>query len=549
MSRSAYFDREAQDALVEGLNLVERSVRQTMGRAGRTVIMEQPDGKSPKISKDGVTVAKQISPKDKKVKLGADLAISVASLQLSACGDGTTGATVLGAAIVNAGVRQLELAENEINRTSLRRGIEKARDYVVSRLEEKAIDITNNEQLIDIATVSANGDEKLGKVVADAYQKVGKNGIVMVEETKDRDITLEFKEGMTFDKGWTSQYFVNNQENQTVEYDKPLVLLCNSKISNFKTLADIIQGVITRGQPLVIIAESFDTSVTQAIAMNIIRSGGQLKIACVEAPSYGESRLQRLRDMAIYLGGKVADDPMDMKLEAMTEADFGTCEKIIIKRDETIISGGKGDPELINTRIEALKGEIDNLKENATWEKDVLEKRLAALTTGVAVIRVGGSSEEEISEARDRLEDSQFAVKAALEEGYLPGGGSVLLRLSDEVKSSVTSENEDENVGITIFANALKAPFKAIVENAGLHADIIIPQILAKSDEYGYNVATMQIANMLEDGIIDPTKVIKGEVLAASSIASVILTSSVIITEDPIENNGVNLNMAAMPMM
>ena len=549
MSRSAYFDREAQDALVEGLNLVERSVRQTMGRAGRTVIMEQPDGKSPKISKDGVTVAKQISPKDKKVKLGADLAISVASLQLSACGDGTTGATVLGAAIVNAGVRQLELAENEINRTSLRRGIEKARDYVVSRLEEKAIDITNNEQLIDIATVSANGDEKLGKVVADAYQKVGKNGIVMVEETKDRDITLEFKEGMTFDKGWTSQYFVNNQENQTVEYDKPLVLLCNSKISNFKTLADIIQGVITRGQPLVIIAESFDTSVTQAIAMNIIRSGGQLKIACVEAPSYGESRLQRLRDMAIYLGGKVADDPMDMKLEAMTEADFGTCEKIIIKRDETIISGGKGDPELINTRIEALKGEIDNLKENATWEKDVLEKRLAALTTGVAVIRVGGSSEEEISEARDRLEDSQFAVKAALEEGYLPGGGSVLLRLSDEVKSSVTSENEDENVGITIFANALKAPFKAIVENAGLHADIIIPQILAKSDEYGYNVATMQIANMLEDGIIDPTKVIKGEVLAASSIASVILTSSVIITDDPIENNGVNLNMATMPMM
>lgn len=549
MSRSAYFDREAQDALVEGLNLVERSVRQTMGRAGRTVVMEQPDGKSPKISKDGVTVAKQISPKDKKVKLGADLAISVASLQLSSCGDGTTGATVLGAAIVNAGVRQLELAENEINRTSLRRGIEKARDYVVSRLEEKAIDITNNEQLIDIATVSANGDEKLGKVVADAYQKVGKNGIVMVEETKDRDITLEFKEGMTFDKGWTSQYFVNNQENQTVEYDKPLVLLCNSKISNFKTLADIIQSVITRGQPLVIIAESFDTSVTQAIAMNIIRSGGQLKIACVEAPSYGESRLQRLRDMAIYLGGKVADDPMDMKLEAMTETDFGTCDKIIIKRDETIISGGKGDPELINTRIEALKGEIDNLKENATWEKDVLEKRLAALTTGVAVIRVGGSSEEEISEARDRLEDSQFAVKAALEEGYLPGGGSVLLRLSDEVKANVTSENEDENVGITIFANALKAPFKAIVENAGLHADIIISQILAKSDEYGYNVATMQIANMLEDGIIDPTKVIKGEVLAASSIASVILTSSVIITEDPIENNGVNLNMAAMPMM
>lgn len=549
MSRSAYFDKEAQDALVEGLNLVERSVRQTMGRAGRTVVMEQPDGKMPKISKDGVTVAKQISPKDKKIKLGADLAISMASLQLSACGDGTTGATVLGAAVVNTGVRQLELAENEINRTSLRRGIEKARDYVVSKIEEKAIDITTNEQLVNIATVSANGDEKLGKVVADAYQKVGKNGVVMVEETKERDIHLEFKEGMTFDKGWTSQFFVTNHEDQTVEFDKPYILLCNSKISNFKTLAELIQGPISRQQPIVIIAESFDSAVTQGLAMNIMRTGGQMKVACVEAPSYGDTRLNRLRDMAIYLGGKIGDDPMGIKFEAMSEADFGSCDKIIIKRDETIISGGHGDQEAINARIEALQGEIKALKENATWEKEALDKRLAALTTGVAVIKVGGSSEEEIAEMHDRLEDAQYAVKAALEEGYLPGGGTVLLRLSEEVKANVLSENEDEMIGITIFANALKAPFKAIVENAGLHADVIIPQVLAESEEYGYNVATMQIVNMLNDGIIDPAKVIKGEVLAASSIASVILTSSVVITEDPVENNGVNLNMTGMPMM
>ena len=547
MSRSAYFNKEAQDALVEGINLVANAVKTTLGYAGKTVVIQQED-KSPIITKDGISVAKEISPKDEKVKLGADLAISIAKRQLNGCGDGTTTATVIGQAIVNAGVRQLELSENAINRTSLRRGIEKARDYVVGRLDEISTEITDDKQLDNIATVSANGDTKLGGIVAEAYRKVGKDGVVIVEETKDRDIRLEFKEGMTFDKGWTSQFFITNHENQTAEFDKPLVLLCNSKISNFKTLADIIQNVLGRGQPLVIIAESFDTSVTQGLAMNIIRSGGQLKVACVEAPSYGDARLDRLRDMALYLGANVGDDPLGIKFEAMSEADFGSCDKIIIKRDETIISGGHGNEADIKARVEAIQGEINNLKENATWEKDVLNKRLAALTTGVAVIKVGGSSEEEIKELKDRLDDAQYAVKAALEEGYLPGGGVTLLRLAKEI-DNLESNNEDEAIGMTILATALKAPFKTIVENAGLHADIIIPEVLSKEKEYGYNVATMKVANMLEDGIIDPTKAVKGAVFAASSIASVALTSSVIICEDPKKEAGVNLNMQGMPMM
>ena len=547
MSKSAYFDKEAQNALVEGINLVANAVKTTLGYAGKTVVIQQED-KSPIITKDGITVAKQISPKDEKVKLGADLAISIAAKQLQQVGDGTTTATVIGQAIVNAGVRQLELSENTINRTSLRRGIEKARDYVIEKLDNMSKDIEKDEDLNNIAMVSANGDEKLGSIVAEAYRKVGKDGVVIVEETKDRDIRLEFKEGMTFDKGWTSQFFITNHESQTVEFDKPLVLLCNSKISNFKSLADIIQGVLTRGQPLVIIAESFDTSVTQGLAMNIVRSGGQLKVACVEAPSYGDARLDRLRDMALYLGANVGDDPMGIKFEAMSEADFGSCDKIIIKRDETIISGGHGNEADIKARVEAIQGEIANLKENATWEKDVLNKRLAALTTGVAVIKVGGSSEEEIKELKDRLEDAQYAVKAALEEGYLPGGGVTLLRLASEV-DELRSNNEDELVGMTILASALKAPFKTIVENAGLHADVVIPQILAQASEYGYNVATMKVANMLEDGIIDPTKAVKGAVFAASSIASVALTSSVIICEDPKKEAGVNLNMQGMPMI
>ena len=547
MSRSAYFDKEAQNALVEGINLVANAVKTTLGYAGKTVVIQQED-KSPIITKDGVTVAKQIAPKDEKVKLGADLAISVAQKQLDSVGDGTTTATVLAQAIVNAGIRQLELSENSVNRTSLRHGIERARDYVIESLDKMSTEITDDKQLDNIATVSANGDTKLGGIVAEAYRKVGKDGVVIVEETKDRDIRLEFKEGMTFDKGWTSQFFITNHENQTVEFDKPLILLCNSKISNFKTLADIIQGVLGRGQPLVIIAESFDTSVTQGLAMNIIRSGGQLKVACVEAPSYGDARLDRLRDMALYLGANVGDDPMGIKFEAMSEADFGSCDKIIIKRDETVISGGHGNETDIKARVEAIQGELNNLKENATWEKDVLNKRLAALTTGVAVIKVGGSSEEEIKELKDRLDDSSWAVKSALEEGYLPGGGVTLLRLAKEI-DNLESNNEDETIGMTIFATALKAPFKTIVENAGLHADIIIPEVLSKEKEYGYNVATMKVANMLEDGIIDPTKAVKGAVFAASSIASVALTSSVIICEDPKKEAGVNLNMQGMPVM
>lgn len=548
MSKSAYFDKEAQNALVEGINLVANAVKTTLGYAGKTVVIQQED-KAPNITKDGISVAKEIAPKDEKVKLGADLAISIAKRQLSGCGDGTTTATVLGQAIVNAGIRQLELSENSINRTSLRRGIEKARDYVIKSLDNMSTSITDDSQLNSVATISANNDEKLGNVVAEAYRRVGKDGVVIVEETKDRDIRLEFKEGMTFDKGWTSQFFITNQESQTVEFDKPLVLLCNSKISNFQTLANVVQGVLGRGQSLVIIAESFDTSVTQALAMNIIRSGGQMKVACVEAPSYGDARLDRLRDMALYLGANVGDDPMGIKFEAMSEADFGSCDKIIIKRDETIISGGHGDEVKVKARVESIQGEIKALKENATWEKDTLNKRLASLTTGVAVIKVGGSSEEEIHELKDRLEDAQYAVKAALEEGYLPGGGVTLLRLANSVDNLETS-NEDEKIGMTIFASALKAPFKTIVENAGLHADVIIPEVLSKEKEYGYNVATMKIANMLEDGILDPTKAVKGAVLAASSIASVVLTSSVIICEDPKENNGVNLNMmGAGPMM
>lgn len=547
MSRSTYFDKEAQDSLIKGLNLVADAVESTLGPAGMTVVIQKED-KNPVITKDGVSVAKEISPKDEKVKLGADLAISIAKKQLNNVGDGTSTATVLGREIVKNGMAQINLMDRAINRTSLRKGIDKAKDSVIDALNEYSKKIETDEQLVNIATISANNDEKLGKVVADAYKKVGKDGVVLVEETKERDIALEFKEGMTFDRGWISQYFVNNQESQTVEYEKPAIILSNGKISNFNTLVPMMQSVSQQGRPIVIIAEGFDSSVIQGIAMNIIRSGGALKIACVEAPGYGDNRLETLRDIAAYTGAKVGDDPMGMKFDTMTSADFGSCEKIIIKKDETIINGATGEPSVLEARINSLKGIIAQYENNPNnYEKELYIKRLARLTTGIAVIKVGGSSEEEIKELRDRLDDACAAVKAALEEGYLPGAGNTLLYLSEKANMPIY-DNEDEKLGGEIFFKSIRAPFKAIINNAGMSPDNIMKEVLAKDDiTYGFNSKTLQFGNLVDMGVIDPTKAVKGSVYAAASIAGTILTSRVIITEDPKEENGITLNATPMP--
>ena len=546
MSRSTYFDKEAQDALIKGLDLVADAVKSTLGPAGMTVVIQKPD-KDPVITKDGVSVAKEISPKDEKIKLGADLAISVAKKQLNNVGDGTSSATVLGREIVKNGMAQLNLMDRSINRTSFRKGIEKAKESVIEGLEEYSRKIETDEQLVNIATISANNDEKLGKVVADAYKKVGKDGVVLVEETKERDIKLDFKEGVTFDRGWISQYFVNKPETQTVEYENPAVLLINGKLSNFQTLINLIGPTANSGIPIVIIAESFDTAVIQGIAVNIIRSAGNLKVVCVEAPGYGDNRLETLRDIAAYTGARVADDPMGVKLDVMTSADFGTCSKLVVKKDETIITGAHGDKAVLDARIESLKGIIAQYETDPNnYEKEIYVKRLARLTTGVAVIQVGGSSEEEIKELKDRLEDAQFAVKAALEEGYLPGAGNTLLYLSEKADMPVY-DNEDEKLGGDVFFKSIKAPFKAIIENAGITPDAVMKEVLSKDDiEFGFNSKTLQYGNLVEMGVIDPTKAVKGSIYAAASIAGTVLTSRVIITEDPVENNGIMFN-AAMP--
>ena len=544
MSRTAHFGKDAQKALVEGLNYVGNAVKSTMGPAGKTVIIQKQD-KLPILTKDGISVAKELSPKDEKIKLGADLAISIAQKQMNTVGDGTTTACVLGQALVNNGIRQIELAsdENSINRTSLRKGIEKAKDFVISELDKIATPVDTDERLIQVATISANGDEKLGKIVAEAYSKVGKSGVVLVEETKERNINLLFKEGMTLDRGWTSQYFVNDYENQTTEFDDPFVLLCNGRISNFNTLVSIIEPLVRENESVVIIAEGFDTNVTQALVMNRIRANA--KIVCIEAPGYGDRRLEILRDLGVYLNADVAEDPMGMKLDTFSSANLGSCEKIIVKKDETIIRGGKGDPEKLKARVDSIKGLLGATQDKDQWEKDQLNKRLAALTTGVAIIQVGGSSEEEIKELKDRVDDAQWACKSALEEGFLPGAGNPLLILSNRLEKELKLDNSDEMLGVKIFTNALKAPFKIILENAGINAENIMKEILAKNDiNYGYDARNLKMVNLIESGIIDPVKATKGAIYAATSIAGLILTSDVCITEDPVEEKGLSLSMS-----
>ena len=544
MSRTAHFGKDAQKALVEGLNYVGNAVKSTMGPAGKTVIIQKQD-KLPILTKDGISVAKELSPKDEKIKLGADLAISIAQKQMNTVGDGTTTACVLGQALVNNGIRQIELAsdENSINRTSLRKGIEKAKDFVISELDKIATPVDTDERLVQVATISANGDEKLGKIVAEAYSKVGKSGVVLVEETKERNINLLFKEGMTLDRGWTSQYFVTDYENQTTEFDDPFILLCNGRISNFNTLVNIIEPLVRENESVVIIAEGFDTNVTQALVMNRIRANA--KLACIEAPGYGDRRLEILRDLGVYLNADVAEDPMGMKLDTFSSANLGSCEKIIIKKDETIIRGGKGDPEKLKARVDSIKGLISATQDKDQWEKDQLNKRLAALTTGVAIIQVGGSSEEEIKELKDRVDDAQWACKSALEEGFLPGAGNPLLILSSRLEKELKLDNSDEMLGVKIFTNALKAPFKIILENAGINAENIMKEILAKNDiNYGYDARNLKMVNLIESGIIDPVKATKGAIYAATSIAGLILTSDVCITEDPVEEKGLSLSMS-----
>ncbi len=542
MSRSALFNEDARKALVTGANLVADAVKATLGPKGHNVIIQNKD-RAPVITKDGVSVAREIKPKDEKISIGAELVRGVAEKALNEAGDGTTTATVLAQAIIKEG---LKYVNSNANLTEIRRGIENGVNAVTNMLEETKLEIRDDNDLVSVATISANGDIKLGKIVAEAYSKVGKDGVVQIEESKDRDITLETTEGMTFDRGWVSQYFITDTESKTCEFDNADVLLVNSKITNFVTLANVITNPLQQGHSVVVIAESFDSEVTNAMALNKIRGG--IKICLVEAPGYGDRRQELMRDLGVYLGAKVGDDAVaGTKFDLMTEIDFGHCEKIIIKQDKTIIRGGQGNPEEIQARIKEIKSSLETTKNN--YDKEKLKERLGSLTTGIATIKVGGSSEQEIKELRDRLDDAQWSVKSALEEGFVPGAGRTLAYLADKLQDKIKVPNDDQMIGLKILSNAMKAPFKTILENAGYSSEVYLAELSKEKMDIGYNVATMEKVNLVDAGIIDAKKVVRSALQAASSIAGLVLTSSVVITEDPVEKSGITLNASTMPMM
>lgn len=539
MSRSALFGEDARKSLITGAHLVRDAVKETMGPKGKTVVIQVKD-RNPIITKDGVSVAKEILPKDEKVAIGAQLVRSVAQKAMDTAGDGTTTATVLAGAIIDEGIRY---SAANANLNDIRRGIEYGAKKVVEKLASISTKIDNLDQLINVATISANGDTKLGKIVAEAYDKVGLEGVVTVEESKDRDITLVTTEGMRLDRGWVSPYFKTNVESGTAEFDNPAILLVDGQINNTSQLIRIIEPVISTGRPVVIIAEGFETLVINSLVYNIPRG---LRICCVEAPGYGERKTEILRDLGVYLGAKVADDVMGVRMDEITPEDFGSCERIIIKKDETIIRGGKGDEELLKARVEEIKRELQAT--DIPYEKQKLRERLGSLTTGVATIFVGGSSEEEIKELKDRLDDAMWSVKSALEEGFVPGSGRTLAYLSThwEYDEEYNSFNDDQKLGVKILQKSMVAPFRTIVENADQSPDVLMATLANEDICQGYNIATMERVNLIDAGIIDAAKVTRCALQAASSIAGLILTTNVVITQDP-EEKGMTANFNMGP--
>lgn len=544
MSRSALFDSEAQKSLVKGSHLVRDAVKVTMGPKGKTVVIQQANNKPPVITKDGVSVAVEIQPKDEKVAIGSQLICSVARKALGEAGDGTSSATVLAGAIIDEGIKY---TNTNAALSDIRKGISYAADDVVAKLAELSTPITTDEQLVDVATISANGDRKLGKIVAEAYSKVGKDGVVTIEETKERDISLNFTEGMRLDHGYSSPYFAVGFEDATIEYDNAAVMLVDSKLSNMQVTLNLLNNFVQAGTPVVIIAEGVDTPVLNLLVKHRLTAG--LNIACIDAPGFGQRKTEILRDLGIYLGGEVADDMLGVRLQDMTPEHFGHCEKIIIKKDETIIRGGKGNPDKLKERIDSIRTAMDNT--DVQYDKDKLKERLGSLTTGVATIRVGGSTEEEIKELKDRLDDTMWSVKSALEEGFVPGGGRTLAYLADHMPLNKYAEelNDDEMIGVKILQKAMRSTFSTILENADENPAIYLKELKDAEITDGYDVAKMKRVNLVEAGIIDATKVVRSSLQAATSIAGLVLTTNVVITQDPEEKSGINITGMMAPGM
>jgi chaperonin GroEL len=523
MSKDITFNLESRDQLKKGIDALANAVKVTLGPKGRNVVIEKKFG-APHITKDGVSVAKEIELSDPVANMGAQMLKEVASKTADVAGDGTTTATVLAQAIVTAGLKNVAAGANPMD---LKRGIEKAVKTVVEELQKMSQHVgDDNKKIEQIATISANGDSVIGKLIAEAMAKVGKEGVITVEEAKGTETEVKTVEGMLFDRGYLSPYFITNVEKMIIEMERPYILITDKKVSSMKDILPILEKVVQGGRQLLIISEDVDGEALQTLVVNKLR--GSLKIAAVKAPGFGDRRKAMLEDIAVLTGGTVISEEQGYKLEDADLHHLGTADKITIDKDNTTIVNGAGNKEAITSRVNQIKAQVEQT--TSDYDKEKLQERLAKLAGGVAVLYIGAATEVEMKEKKDRVDDALHATRAAVAEGIIPGGGTAYIRTIDSL-AKVKTLNEDEKTGVDIIRRSLEAPLRQIVENGGGEGSVIINKVREGKDDFGYNAATEVFESLYKAGVIDPTKVARVALENAASIAAMILTTECVLSE------------------
>jgi chaperonin GroEL len=525
-AKDVRFSDDARARMLKGVNILANAVKATLGPKGRNAVLEKSFG-APTVTKDGVSVAKEIELKDKFENMGAQMVKEVASNTSDEAGDGTTTATVLAQAIVREGLKAVAAGANPMD---LKRGIDQAVAAATEELKRLSKPCKDQKAIAQVGTISANSDESIGKTIADAMEKVGKEGVITVEEGSGLQNELDVVEGMQFDRGYLSPYFINNQQNQTAELENPYILLYEKKISNVREMLPLLEGIAKAGRPLLIIAEDVEGEALATLVVNTIR--GIVKVAAVKAPGFGDRRKAMLQDIAILTGGVVISDEVGLSLEKATLNDLGEAKKVVVEKENTTIIDGKGKASDIKARVEQIRKQIEDA--TSDYDKEKLQERVAKLSGGVAVIKVGAATEVEMKEKKARVEDALHATRAAVEEGVVPGGGVALIRAQKAIEK-LEGKNEDQNFGIRILARAIEEPLRQIVTNAGEDAAVVLAKVKEGKGTYGYNAATGEYGDMLELGILDPTKVTRLALQNAASVAGLLLTTEVMIAEAPKE--------------
>jgi chaperonin GroEL len=524
-AKEVRFHTDARDRMLRGVDILANAVKVTLGPKGRNVVLDKSFG-APRISKDGVTVAKEIELSDKFENMGAQMVREVASKTSDLAGDGTTTATVLAQAIVREGAKAVAAGMNPMD---LKRGIDRAVEAVVKDIEKRSKKVSTNDEIAQVGTISANNDREIGKMIAEAMQKVGNEGVITVEEAKSLETELDVVEGMQFDRGYVSPYFITNAEKMVAELDEPYILLNEKKLSSLQSLLPLLESVVQSGKPLLIVAEDVEGEALATLVVNKLRGG--LKVAAVKAPGFGDRRKAMLEDIAVLTGGQVISEDLGIKLENVTLDMLGRAKRVRIEKENTTVIDGSGKSEDIQGRIAQIRQQIEET--TSDYDREKLQERLAKLAGGVAVIRVGGATEVEVKERKDRVDDATHATRAAVEEGIVPGGGVALL-YSIKALDGLTPENNDQKVGIDIVRRALQSPVRQVAENAGSEGSVVVGKLLDSSDpNYGFDAQSGQYVDMVKAGIIDPTKVVRLALQNAASVAGLLVTTEAMIAEKP----------------